>query len=118
MNLPSYTVNTTHALCEALCVFRGTFYNHIFRRKDVTTYNKRWAEMKEHVQNAFDESQQRFGVNKIAIVLADQGIHTSPKYVTELMREMGLQSVSINSKRDYQKSIRMEKKQNILQRQF
>ena len=109
---------SVHALCEALCVSRGTFYNHIFRRKEVTAYGKRRAEMKEHIQTAFDESQQRFGANKIAAVLADQGVRTSPKYVAELMREMGLQSVSIYSKRDYQKSERLAKKQNILQRQF
>ena len=34
------------------------------------------------------------------------------------MREMGLQSVSIYSKRDYQKSERLAKKQNMLQQQF
>ena len=109
---------SVHALCEALCVSRGTFYNHIFRRKDVTAYDKRRAEMKEHIQTAFDESQQRFGANKIAAVLADRGVRTSPKYVAELMREMGLQSVSIYSKHDYQKSERLAKKQNMLQRQF
>ena len=74
--------------------------------------------MKEHIQAVFDESQQRFGANKIAAVLADRGVRTSPKYVAELMREMGLQSVSIYSKRDYQKSERLAKKQNMLQRQF
>ena len=74
--------------------------------------------MKEHIQAAFDESQQRFGANKIAAVLADCGVRTSPKYVAELMREMGLQSVSIHSERDYQKSERLAKKQNILQCQF
>ena len=100
---------SVHALCEALCVSRGTFYNHIFRRKEVTAYDKRRAEMKEHMQTAFDESQQRFGANKIAAVLADRGVRTSPKYVAELMREMGLQSVSIYSKRDYQKSERLAK---------
>lgn len=110
--------HSVHALCEALCVSRGTFYNHIFRRKDVTAYDKRRAEMKEHIQAAFDESRQRFGANKIAVVLAERGIRISPKYVTELMREMELQSVSVYSKRDYQKSERLAKKQNILQRQF
>ena len=93
---------------------RGTFYNHIFRRKDDTAYDKRRAEMKEHIQEAFDESRQRFGANKIAVVLAERGIRTSPQYVAELMREMELQSVSVYSKRDYQKSERLAKKQNIL----
>ena len=113
-----YSQYSVHALCEALCVSRGTFYNHIFRRKEATAYDKRRAEMKEHIQMAFDESQQRFGANKITAVLAEQGIRTSPKYVSELMREMGLQSVNLYSKRDYQKNKRLMKKQNILQRQF
>ena len=113
-----YGQYSVRALCEALCVSRGTFYNHIFRRKEVTVHDKRRTEMKEHIQAAFDEGQQRFGANKIAATLADHGVRTSPKYVAELMREMGLQSISIYSKRDYQKSGRLAKKQNILQRQF
>ena len=113
-----YGQYSVRALCEALCVSRGTFYNHIFRRKEVTVHDKRRTEMKEHIQAAFDEGQQRFGANKIAATLADHGVRTSPKYVAELMREMGLQSISIYSKRDYQKSERLAKKQNMLQRQF
>ena len=113
-----YGQYSVHALCEALCVSRGTFYNHIFRRKEVTVYDKRRAEMREHIKSVFDESHQRFGANKIAAVLSEQGICISPKYTAELMREMGLQSVTLYSKRDYQKQERLAKKQNILQRQF
>lgn len=113
-----YGQYSVHALCEALCVSRGTFYNHIFRRKEVTAYDKRRAKMKEHIKTAFDESQQRFGANKIAAVLSAQGISTSPKYVRDLMQEMNLQSITRYSKRDYQKEKRLAKKQNLLQRQF
>lgn len=74
--------------------------------------------MRERIKTAFDESHQRFGANKIAAVLSAQGISTSPKYVRELMQEMGLQSITQYSKRDYQKKKRLLKKQNILQRQF
>lgn len=113
-----YGQYSVHALCEALCVSRGTFYNHIFRRKEVTAYDKRRAEMKDPIKAAFDESQQRFGANKIAAVLSAQGIPTSPKYVRDLMQEMGLQSITRYSKRDYQKGKLLAKKQNLLQRQF
>lgn len=113
-----YGQYSVHALCEALCVSRGTFYNHIFRRKEVTAYDKRRAEMKEYIKAAFDESHQRFGANKISAVLSAQGISTSPKYVRELMGEMGLQSITQYSKRDYQKEKRLAKKQNVLQRRF
>lgn len=56
--------------------------------------------------------------NKIAAVLSKQGIRISPQYTAELMREMGLQSVTLCSKRDYQTQERLAKKQNLLQRQF
>ena len=113
-----YGQYSVHALCEALCVSRGTFYNHIFRRKEVTAYDKRKSEMRKHIKAVFDESHQRFGANKIAAVLSTQGISTSSKYVQELMQEMGLQSITRYSKRDYQKGKRLAKKQNVLQRQF
>ena len=113
-----YGQYSVHALCEALCVSRGTFYNHIFRRKEVTAYDKRKSEMRKHIKAVFDESHRRFGANKIAAVLSTQGISTSSKYVRELMQEMGLQSITRYSKRDYQKGKRLAKKQNVLQRQF
>lgn len=109
---------SVHTLCEALCVPRGTFYNHIFRRKEVTAYDKRRIEMEEHIRSVFDESQQRFCAHKIAVVLAERGIRTSSGYVAELMREMGLQSVSVSSKQDHEKREQMDKRQNVLQRQF
>lgn len=74
--------------------------------------------MRKHVRAAFDESHQRFGANKIAAVLSEQGIRISPKYAAELMREMGLQNVTLYSKRDHQKRERLSQRQNILQRQF
>lgn len=41
----------------------------------------------------FKESRQRFGANKIAAVLSERGIKTTPKYVAELMREMGIEGI-------------------------
>ncbi|MDD4565335.1 MAG: IS3 family transposase [Eubacteriales bacterium] len=109
---------SVHILCDALCVARGTFYNHIFRRKEVTVYDKRREEMREHIQTVFDESRQRFGANKIAAVLSERGIKTTPKYVAELMREMGIESIVINSKKEYKRHLRLAKRQNHLQRHF
>jgi transposase-like protein len=100
-----------HALCDALGVSRGTFYNHIFRRKDVTSYDKRREEMKKHIKIAFEESRQRFGSSKIWATLADRGIRTTPKYVAELMQEMGLSSVRKGSKRQHKKERGFAEKQ-------
>lgn len=56
-----------HELCEALNVARGTFYNHIFRRADRSKYEKEQAQLMLQVQQIFDDSQQRFGAEKIRI---------------------------------------------------
>ena len=84
-------------LCEALEVARGTFYNHIFRRKVTTQYDIRREEIREQIKAVFDESKQRFGAKKICAVLAARNIKTSPRYVSELMKEMDLQSVGQHS---------------------
>lgn len=116
MRLPkSYGQYSVHTLCDALGVSRGTFYNHIFRRKDGTEYDKRREEMRKQIKAVFDESRQRFGANKICAVLAERGIRTTHKYVAEPMREMGLYSIGTNAKREYQKNVKLSKKQNLLQ---
>ena len=109
---------SVYVLCEAMDVSRGTFYNHIFRRKEVTYYDKRREEMRVHVNAVFEESRQLYGTKKITAVLAERGIVTSPKYVAGLMQEMGLSSVRKDSKREYKKRLSLAKKQNFLQRQF
>ena len=55
---------SVHVFCEALDVSRGTFYNHIFRRKEVTYYDKRHEEIRVHVNAVFEESRQLYGAKK------------------------------------------------------
>lgn len=109
---------SVHALCGALDVSRGTFYNHIFRKKKTTWYDLRREEIREQVKIVFDESEQRFGSKKICAVLAERGIKTSGGYVAELMREMGLQAIGRHSKREYKKQAGLTKRENRLQQQF
>ena len=113
-----YGQYSVHVLCEALDVSRGTFYNHIFRRKKVTYYDIRREEIREQVKLIFDESKQRFGAKKIYAVLAERGVKTSASYVAGLMQEMGLQSIVVNSKKDYKKKTGLSRRQNLLQQQF
>gem|GEM_PF-672723 len=110
--------HSVRALCEALDVSRGTFYNHIFRRKDVAYRDKRREEMRAHIKAVFEDSRQRYGANKVCAVLTDRGIRVTPKYVAELMREMDLNSVNKDSKREHKKKLSLNKKQNVLQRKF
>ncbi|MDR0835314.1 MAG: IS3 family transposase [Tannerella sp.] len=110
---------SVHVLCEALDVPRGTFYNHILRNKrNQSSHMKRREELRIAVRDAFDDSNQIYGADKIKVTLANKGCQISVAMVTELMREMGLYSIRTTSKRSYTKIKKYEKKTNVLQRNF
>lgn len=108
---------SVHELCDALGVARGTFYNHIFRRADRSKYEEEQTQLMLKVKQAFDDSGQRFGAEKIRIVLADSGIHVSKKRILAIMQEMGLSSVRIDAKKQFKRKQQCEK-QNLLKREF
>jgi len=106
-----------HELCEALGVARGTFYNHIFRRVDRSEREKEQEELMLKVQQIFDDSQQRFGAEKIRTVLAQTGIYVSAKRISAIMQELDLRSIRTNAKKQYKKRQQYQK-QNLLAREF
>ena len=108
---------SVHELCEALGVARGTFYNHIFRRADRSDCEKEQKELMIKVQQIFDDSQQRFGAEKIRTVLAQAGIHVSAKRISAIMQELDLRSIRTNAKKQYKKRQQYQK-QNLLAREF
>ena len=106
-----------HELCEALNVARGTFYNHIFRRADRSKYQEEQAQLMLQVQQIFDDSQQRFGAEKIRIILAENGIHVGKKRIRGIMQELGLENIRENAKKDYKKHQEYQRK-NLLEQNF
>jgi transposase InsO family protein len=110
----SYSV---HELCDALGVARGTFYNHIFRRADRSKYEEEQAQLMLQVQQIFDDSQQRFGAEKIRFILAENGIHVGKKRIRGIMQELGLESIRENAKNDYKKRLEYQRK-NLLEQNF
>lgn len=110
--------NIVHALCEALDVPRGTFYNHIFRNKgDNNNYQIRRTQLSERIKQIYEESNQIFGAKKIRAVLANQGEVVSDKMVAELMQEMNLYSIRTEAKKSYT-HINYEKKKDSLKMNF
>lgn len=110
---------SVHVLCEALDVSRGTFYNHIKRNKrSNSSYAKHREELKVLIQDIFDESRQTFGAEKICAVLHERGHAAGTKLITELMQEMGLNSVSKTAKKDWKKAYRLASKANHLKQDF
>ncbi|MGM9601864.1 MAG: IS3 family transposase [Faecousia sp.] len=108
---------SVHELCEALGVARGTFYNHIFRRADRSKRDEKQAELMLKVQQIFDDSQQRFGAEKIRTILAQSGVRVSTKRVSAIMQELDLRSVRTDAKKQYKKRKQYEKR-NLLEREF
>lgn len=95
---------SVHVLCEALDVSRGTYYNHILRnKKQDTTYAKRKNEITKEVIAVFHETNEIFGARKIAEILKVRGVTTSPRYVSEIMKEQGLKSIRTTAKKDFKK---------------
>lgn len=111
------TPYSVHELCEALGVARGTFYNHIFRRVDWSDREKEQEDLMIKVQQIFDDSQQRFGTEKIRMILAQSGVHVSAKRISAVMQELGLRSIRTNAKKQYKKRQQYQK-QNLLAREF
>ncbi len=110
---------TVHALCDALKVDRGTFYNHILRNVGENNYNKRRREeLKKVIFDIFHEYNQTLDSKRITQELKNRGINTTKEMVIELMREMDLQCIRGNAKRYYNKERREAKKRNLICRNF
>ena len=108
---------SVHKLCEALNVSRGTFYNHIFRKADHTKYIEEQQALMLQVQQIFDDSKQRYGAEKIRVVLAENGIRVGNERIRKIMNELGLVSIRENAKSNYKKRQQYQKR-NLLNQEF
>ena len=108
---------SVHELCEALDVSRGTFYNHIFRKADRTKYMQEQEALMLQVQQIFDNSEQRYGAEKIRVILSENGIHVGRKRIRAVMQELGLESIRCNAKRNYDKQ-KKDLKKNLIKYSF
>ena len=116
---PLYGQFNVHALCEALDVPRGTFYNHIKRNKRNNSFQaKHREELRKEIQNIFDANRQVFGYEKICAILHQRGYQVGTTLVRELMHEMSLNSVSSTAKQQWKTLNNYEQKTNLLRRRF
>lgn len=107
---------SNHILCEALCVDRGTFLNHIKRRKgDNAWFIKRREEMGIKIKQLFEDNHQVYGAQKIAAILRSQGETVSDRFVSSIMKDMNLKSIRTTSKKEY---LSDRRRQNIIKQKF
>ena len=72
-------------LCESLCIDRGKYYRYI---KNIETKNaRRRKELTKHIINIFNKNEGRYGSKRICATLKRMGFTTSPRLVSELMKE-------------------------------
>lgn len=81
-----------HELCEAPYVSQGTFYNHIFRRADLTAYFQVWQALMLHVKQILEDSKQQYEPKRIRAVLPEKG---------ELPKEASVQKAKAVSEKLY-----------------
>lgn len=107
---------SVHEICEALEIDRGTFYNHIFRRRDTSLRDEKEKQLMRIVQQVFDDSGQRYGANRIKMTMQAQGIIISKEHVLKIMHELGLEAMSVGAKKTYKE--KREQHINRVRREF
>ena len=109
-----------HTLCAALCVDRGTFYNHLKRnKKENSSYVLRRKEFSFKIKAIYDESNGILGACKIHHILKTNGDIISLKMVKKLMHEMGLRSIRSATAKERKKEKQTQvKKENLLKNVF
>lgn len=96
-----------HILCDAFGVSRRLFYGHVrYNKRDSAWFKTRIPELKECIRDIFNESEQRFGADKITVIMKERGLHVSAAMVRRLMREMSLHSIRTGAKRRWRLEIR------------
>lgn len=104
-------------LYEALEIAKGTFYYRIKHSADMSVKERDKYALMLRIHEIFEDSNQIYGAEKVRVMLAQEGIHVSNKRISALMREIGLESVRIDAKKQY-KLREKESRKNLIHRHF
>lgn len=108
---------TVHVICKTLGLLRSTYYHRVKRAPKQKWYEIRREELKPKILEIFNESKERFGSEKIAVKLRQEGMKISYGIVAKLMKEMGL--VCKQSQKRYNTTNKYVKyRKNRLRRNF
>lgn len=69
------------------------------------------------VKQVFDDSEQRYGAEKIRFFGANSGIHVSSKRIASIMQELDLYSIRVDAKKQFKRK-QQYAKQNLLKREL
>ena len=79
-----------YAICRTLNLSHGTYYHRNKYRPEKTTYQVQDEILTPLVKKYFYDSKERFGADKIKVMLDNQGIEASKKHILRIMREQNL----------------------------
>lgn len=103
--------------CEAMNVNKSSYLNYKLRgKRGDTVYAKRQEEAKPLIEEIFYESNRTYGVKRIYSVLKSRGYDYGIKLIRKVMRENDMFVIGTNAKKRYLQAL--ERKENILQREF
>ena len=108
---------TAREIYEALDIAKGTFYYRLNHSSEFSEKEQAKYALMLKIHEIFEDSNQIFGSEKIRAMLAREGIRVSNKRVSSLMRELGLESVRVDAKKQYQLREKSSRK-NLLKRNF
>ena len=89
--LDAYSVKQ---LCRAFEIRPSSLYYHISTIQEETKYQQKEKLLCSEITQAFEDSGQRFGAERIRLELRKHGIRTSKKRIIRLMKQMGLYNES------------------------
>ena len=82
-----YGQYSLRALCDALGLARGTFYDHMKRQKIQKLVDKQNEEFRPIIQKIFEDSKRRLGAQPIRAKMRDMGYEISVRRINYLMKE-------------------------------
>jgi len=85
-----YSQYPTRTICRVLGVNHSSFLNYHFRRVGTTQIEVKDRILQEEISQIFAESEQRFGQDKIRVMLEKKGFRVSVKRISRLMKELSL----------------------------
>ncbi len=88
-----YGQYSLRALCDALGLARGTFYNHIKSQKIQKLVDKQNEEFRPIIRKIFEDSKGRLGARPIRAKMHEMGYEISVRRINYLMKEMNLSAV-------------------------
>ncbi|UVI33625.1 IS3 family transposase [Paenibacillus spongiae] len=104
-------------MCSVMNVSRSGYYKWVKRKP--SEQEKRRQKLKKRIRHHFDGFKQRYGSDKIAEKLREEGWTVSTKTVSRYMKDMGLRSITVKKQKATTNSKHnMAVFENVLNRAF